>query len=178
MPPTAQTIDAPLDRLVRHVVEVMRPREIWLFGSRAEDRARPTSDYDLLVVMPDETPEPELDPARAWRLGWEARVTADIVPCIRSELDEEKDELDSLPRAAVLRGREIASQLVSPRPPLRRWGAVTWRTAVWHAPDLRLVRGGIVQQGSVGVKPRPSAPGKEPQVVVDDRAVRGFAQVR
>jgi hypothetical protein len=77
------------------------------FGSRAENRARPTSDYDLLVVMPDGPPELELDPVRAWRLGWEARVTADIVPCTRSEFEEEKDEIDSLPRAAMLRGRKI-----------------------------------------------------------------------
>jgi uncharacterized protein len=107
MPSTTEMMDAPLERLVRHVVEVMKPLEVWLFGSRAENRARPTSDYDLLVVMPDGTPELELDPVRAWRLGWEARVTADIVPCTRSEFDEEKHELDSLPRAAMLRGRKI-----------------------------------------------------------------------
>jgi predicted nucleotidyltransferase len=107
MPSATQAMDAPLERLVRHVVEVMHPLEIWLFGSRAENRERPTSDHDLLVVMPDGTPELELDPVRAWRLGWEARVTADIIPCTRSEFDEEKDELDSLPRAAMLRGRKI-----------------------------------------------------------------------
>jgi predicted nucleotidyltransferase len=55
--------DPELDRLVRHVVDVMRPLEIWLFGSRAEARARETSDYDLLVVMPDGTPDAELDPS-------------------------------------------------------------------------------------------------------------------
>jgi predicted nucleotidyltransferase len=107
MASTTHTMDAPLERLVQHVVEAMNPLEVWLFGSRAENRARPTSDYDLLVVMPDGTPELELDPVRAWRLGWEVRVTADIVPCTRSEFDEEKYELDSLPRAAMLRGRKI-----------------------------------------------------------------------
>src|SRR5512144_3099395 len=99
-----------LERLrpvLERIVERLCPEEIWLFGSRAENRARPTSDYDLLVVMPDGTPELELDPVRAWRLGWEARVTADIIPCTRSEFDEEKNELDSLPRAAMLRGRKI-----------------------------------------------------------------------
>jgi len=30
---------------MRRVVEVMNPLEVWLFGSRAEDRARTTSDY-------------------------------------------------------------------------------------------------------------------------------------
>src|SRR5215467_14622767 len=96
-------MDAPLDRLVRCVVEAMNPLEVWLFGSRA----RASSDYDLLVVMPDGAPEPELDPVRAWQLEWEARVTADIIPCLRSEFDEEKDEIDSLPRAAILRGRKL-----------------------------------------------------------------------
>lgn len=105
--PSTTPMDPPLERLVRHVVEAMRPLEVWLFGSRAENRERPTSDYDLLVVMPDGTPELELDPVRAWRLGWEVRATADIVPCTRSEFDEEKNELDSLPRAATLRGRKI-----------------------------------------------------------------------
>jgi hypothetical protein len=65
------------------------------------------SDYDLLVVMPDNTPEAALDPARAWKLGWDVRVTADIIPCTRREFEEEKDELDSLPRAAVRRGRKL-----------------------------------------------------------------------
>jgi predicted nucleotidyltransferase len=99
--------EAALDRLVRHVVEVMHPLQVWLFGSRAENRARSTSDYDLLVVMPDGTPAAELDPVRAWRLGWEVRVTADIIPCTRSEFEEEKHEVDSLPRAATLRGRKL-----------------------------------------------------------------------
>jgi hypothetical protein len=49
----------------------------------------------------------ELDPVRAWRLGWDVQVTADIIPCTRSEFDEEKHEIDSLPRAAVLRGRKL-----------------------------------------------------------------------
>jgi predicted nucleotidyltransferase len=104
---THTAADADLDRLVRHVVDVMHPLEIWLFGSRAEARARETSDYDLLVVMPDGTPEAELDPVRAWRLGWDVRVTADIIPCTRSEFDEEVVEIDSLPRAAAVRGRKL-----------------------------------------------------------------------
>jgi uncharacterized protein len=107
MPAGPEAMDAPLERLLRHVVEAMHPLEVWLFGSRAEGRARPSSDYDLLVVMPDGTPAMTLDPVHAWRIGWEAGVTADIVPCTRSEFDEEKDELDTLPRAAVLRGRKI-----------------------------------------------------------------------
>jgi predicted nucleotidyltransferase len=99
--------DPALERLVRHVVEVLAPLEVWLFGSRAEGRARPDSDYDLLVVLPDDAPASAFDPVRAWRIGYDVRVPADTIPCTRSEFDEEKDEIDTLARAASLRGRKV-----------------------------------------------------------------------
>lgn len=85
----------------------MGPEEIWLFGSRAEGRARPDSDYDLLVVLPDGTPEEQLDVVAAWTLVRGLDIPADIVPCTRAELEEEKLEIDTLARAAFLRGRRI-----------------------------------------------------------------------
>ena len=39
-----------LSEVVRRLVQALDPREIWLFGSRAEDRNAPDSDFDLLVV--------------------------------------------------------------------------------------------------------------------------------
>lgn len=99
--------DPALERLLRHVVEVMQPLEVWLFGSRAEGRARADSDYDLLVVLPDGAPESAFDPVRAWRVGREVRVSADIIPCTRSEFEEERHEIDTLARAATTRGRKI-----------------------------------------------------------------------
>lgn len=101
------TGDPALERLLRHVVEVMHPLEVWLFGSRAEGRARPDSDYDLLVVLPDDVGAAAFDPIRAWQIGRDVRVPADIVPCTRTEFDEERDEIDTLARAAVTRGRKI-----------------------------------------------------------------------
>jgi uncharacterized protein len=67
--------------VLERIVERLDPEEFWLFGSRAENRARPSSDYDLLAVLP-----------------------VDLVPCTRSEFEEEKHEIDTLPRAAFLRG--------------------------------------------------------------------------
>ncbi|HKB14949.1 MAG TPA: nucleotidyltransferase domain-containing protein [Planctomycetota bacterium] len=43
--------EAELDRIVRVVVEKFDPERIVLFGSRAEGRAAPDSDADLLIVM-------------------------------------------------------------------------------------------------------------------------------
>lgn len=99
--------DPALDRLLARVIEVMNPLEVWLFGSRAEGRARPGSDYDLLVVLPDDVPPSAFDPVRAWRIGREVRVPADIVPCTRSEFEDEKDEIDTLARAATRKGYRV-----------------------------------------------------------------------
>ncbi len=93
-----------LDRLVARVVERMHPEAIWLIGSRAEGRAQTDSDYDLLVIMPNETPVDQLDPVKAWTVTHGLGIPADIVPCTRSEFEAEKDEIDTLARAAVRRG--------------------------------------------------------------------------
>jgi uncharacterized protein len=96
-----------LERLrpvLERIVSRLRPEEIWLFGSRAEGRARPNSDYDLLAVLSDGTPEEELDPVKAWSIVRGMGVPVDIVPCTRSEFEEEKHEIDTLARAAFLRG--------------------------------------------------------------------------
>jgi predicted nucleotidyltransferase len=42
-----------LNEMVRRIVEVAKPLRIILFGSQAREDARPESDVDLLVVMPD-----------------------------------------------------------------------------------------------------------------------------
>lgn len=49
------TDDPVVARVVRRVVEEVRPLRVILFGSRAKGTARPDSDVDLLVVMPDGT---------------------------------------------------------------------------------------------------------------------------
>jgi HEPN domain-containing protein/predicted nucleotidyltransferase len=47
--------EATLDRIVRCVREVVEPELIMLFGSRASGEARDDSDYDLMIVVPDES---------------------------------------------------------------------------------------------------------------------------
>jgi predicted nucleotidyltransferase len=93
--------------VIARIVECLDPEAIWLFGSRAEGRARTDSDYDLLMVLPDETPEADLDPVRAWEMVRGLGVPVDLIPCTHSDFEEEKGEIDSLPRAAVTRGRLV-----------------------------------------------------------------------
>ena len=99
-------VNAPaLKRLVDTIVEELAPAAVWLFGSRAEGRARAESDYDLLVVVPDDAPRTSFDLMRLWDLGRRAGLAADIIPCTASDFEEEKLEVDTVPRAAFQRGR-------------------------------------------------------------------------
>jgi len=51
---TSHVVDQELlDRLVRQIVETVRPRRIILFGSAARGQMGPHSDLDFLIVMPD-----------------------------------------------------------------------------------------------------------------------------
>lgn len=90
--------------VIEHIVEWLGPEEIWLFGSRAEGRERPASDYDLLAILPDGSSDEALDPIRAWSIVRGQGIPIDLVPCTRSEFEEEKHEIDTLARVAFLQG--------------------------------------------------------------------------
>lgn len=97
----------PIAPLLERIVARLNPEEIWLFGSRAEGRARPDSDYDLLAVLPDDAPESALDLIKAWELTCGLGVAVDLVPCTKSTFEEEKDDIGTLARAAYRRGKRI-----------------------------------------------------------------------
>lgn len=102
--PTSQDIPA---ALLRRIVEAMRPEQIWLFGSRARGGARPTSDWDLLVVLPDSATDDELDLLHAWQLVRDLRIPADVIPVRRSEFEEARDHAGTLVRTVVGEGRQV-----------------------------------------------------------------------
>lgn len=99
--------DLRLVRLLEHVVEEYRPLAVYLFGSRAEGRASPTSDYDLLVVLPDDAPVDALDWNRACDLGLRASVPADVIPTSRQDFLACRHILDTLEGIAFHSGKLI-----------------------------------------------------------------------
>ena len=102
--------EGPLRPVLARIIEILHPEQIWLFGSRAEGRARPDSDYDLLVVVPDGSPMADLDPAGAYEVTRGQGLPIDLVPCPRSVFEQEKGEVNTLPRAAYVRGRLLYEQ--------------------------------------------------------------------
>ena len=107
MPAAAAPDISSITPLVERIAACLAPEEIWLFGSRAEGRARPDSDYDLLAVLSDDAPESALDLMKAWELTCDLGVPADLVPCTRCDFEADKDEVGTLASAAYHRGKRI-----------------------------------------------------------------------
>lgn len=86
---TTRCADVPeaLKPLVSRIVRDADPLAVWLFGSRARGEARADSDWDLLVVLPDEADDALLDPVFGWRLQRDSGIRADVLTATRSDLD-------------------------------------------------------------------------------------------
>lgn len=92
------------DDLLRPVVAYFRPRKVILFGSHARGEAGPDSDYDLLVVVDDDTPKERL----SLRAGFEAALSyplaADVVPCRASTFERRAKIVGTLCQVAEAEG--------------------------------------------------------------------------
>jgi len=104
-PPARPTPDDPLlAEIVRRLVKTFAPERIYLFGSTARGDAGPDSDYDLLVVVPDETPRER----RRVRRGYEALAglarSGDILVWPKQAFDARLHLRASLPSTVVREG--------------------------------------------------------------------------
>jgi predicted nucleotidyltransferase len=91
------------DRLVAR----LRPRMVWLFGSRARGDARPDSDFDLLVVLPDDLPERAYSYQAVAEPLIACGLAYDVVPCSWSEFVSDRKLVGSLVNCAVGEGRVL-----------------------------------------------------------------------
>jgi predicted nucleotidyltransferase len=77
----AQALRLVLDR----IVAASDPRAIYLFGSRAEGRARPDSDFDLVVVFDDADLDEHVDDAAVCQSLLGLGIGVDVIACRASE---------------------------------------------------------------------------------------------
>jgi hypothetical protein len=63
------------------LVSALRPRMLWLFGSRARGTARRDSDFDMLVVLPDGLPEQAYTHHAVAAPLVACGLPCDVVPC-------------------------------------------------------------------------------------------------
>jgi predicted nucleotidyltransferase/HEPN domain-containing protein len=86
----------PLERLIALIVQELHPEQVWLFGSRARGDAHSDSDYDLFVVVPDDTPREKIGLASTHQLARQAPMPVDVLACPRDVFAHERDLLGTL----------------------------------------------------------------------------------
>lgn len=96
-----------LAELVRRLVPAYEPERVYLFGSRARGEAARDSDYDLLLVVPDDAPRDRLGSQLAYRLLWGTAVGVDVVVWTRSAFERRARVPASLPATVLREGKLI-----------------------------------------------------------------------
>ncbi|SDB22496.1 nucleotidyltransferase domain-containing protein [Belnapia rosea] len=87
--------------------ERLSAREVWVFGSRARGDHRPDSDWDLLLILPDDLPEDGDEAVRLWRLSREVGLAADIVAVRETDAREARAVQSTLMYEVGLEGVRI-----------------------------------------------------------------------
>lgn len=91
-----------LVEVMRRLKEAYRPERVYLFGSQARGDAGPDSDFDLLLIVPDNA-DPERQGSRlAYERLWGTGTAADVLVWTKSRFDARVHLPASLP-ATILR---------------------------------------------------------------------------
>ncbi|PWC78214.1 nucleotidyltransferase domain-containing protein [Azospirillum sp. TSH64] len=88
--------DEKLQILLDRIVPALEPEAVYLFGSRARGDFDEDSDYDLLVIVPDDAPKERRSMSTAFEASRQSRVPADIIPCSRTGFERNKDSVGTL----------------------------------------------------------------------------------
>jgi predicted nucleotidyltransferase len=104
----AHSIDLrPIRALLARIEAQYHPEQVWLFGSRARGDAGPWSDWDLFVIVPDDTRDEELDLLFLWQLKRGCGVPADVIACRASEFRAACDTVNTLSYVVANEGVRI-----------------------------------------------------------------------
>ena len=97
--------DSVLAEIVRRLVAAYEPDRVYLFGSKARGDAGPDSDYDLIVIVPDDAQPPRTSSRLAYEVLWGSGSAADVIVWTRSRFDSRTRVRSSLPATVVREGR-------------------------------------------------------------------------
>jgi predicted nucleotidyltransferase len=103
--PTVLDSDATLADIVRRLVDAYCPERIYLFGSQARGEAGPDSDYDLMVIVRDETPVEGRSSRLAYSALWGVGTGADVIVWTSSAFDRRVRVPASLPATVLREGK-------------------------------------------------------------------------
>lgn len=97
--------DPALAEILRRLVEAFQPEMVFLFGSKARGEEDAGSDYDILVVVPDDAPPERRRSRLAYRALRGTGVAADVLVWTRGCFESRLHVLASLPATVTREGR-------------------------------------------------------------------------
>lgn len=103
--PAAAVSDPALADAVRRLIESYHPERIYLFGSAARGDAGPDSDYDILVIVPDDAPPACRRSRLAYEALWGTGLAADVLVWTASRFESRKRVPSSLPATVLREGK-------------------------------------------------------------------------
>lgn len=71
--------DKTLEEVLRRLITAYQPECIYLFGSQARDDTGPDSDYDILVIVPDDAPPERRRSRLAYERLWGTGTAVDVL---------------------------------------------------------------------------------------------------
>jgi uncharacterized protein len=101
--PTAS--DPVLAEVVRRLIDAYRPERIYLFGSVARGDAGEDSDFDIMVIVPDEAPLELQDCDLAYRALRGLGIAKDVLVWTRSAFEKRLHLKSSLPSTILREGK-------------------------------------------------------------------------
>jgi predicted nucleotidyltransferase len=91
--------------IVERLAEAYEPDRIYLFGSKARGDYGPDSDFDLLVIVPDNAPEHRKRSRLAYERLWGTGTAADVLVWTRGRFESRAHLRASLPGTILREGR-------------------------------------------------------------------------
>ncbi len=88
--------------LVERLVAVYQPERLYLFGSKARGDFGPESDFDLMIIVPDNASSDRQQSRLAYEHMWEIGMGADVLVWTRSRFEQRAIVRASL-QATILR---------------------------------------------------------------------------
>ena len=101
---STQRNDPVLTEIVRRLVDAYQPERIYLFGSRARGEAGPDSDYDIMVIIPNDAPESRCRSRLAYEVLRGTGVAADVLIWRKSAFQQREQLKASLPATIIEEG--------------------------------------------------------------------------
>jgi uncharacterized protein len=101
--PQAVTVQLP-DGLLENIIRLINPRRVILFGSRARGDARENSDWDVMIVVDDDTRQEQVNWQVMGQVRRGVRAALELIPFRESTFRERQNVQGSLPWRAATEG--------------------------------------------------------------------------